>query len=419
MSKIDELIAEFCPEGVPFVALPEVVEITRGLTYSKSDEDPQGPTRVLRSNNISKSSNTLDMAGLRRLKKDFIPNSKTRLHAGDVLMSAASGSRAHVGKVAYIDKDPEAYFGGFMTTFRASEKTLPRFVFHTLTSRAFREHLELTLSTSTINNINAAVLRGFSFQLPPLEVQREIVSILDKFTQLEAELEAELEARRSQYEHTRGQLLDFSGDLSSHPMREMIAEFCPEGVEHKNLGSLLRRHKGAPVTAASMKLLPAGDKKVRIFAGGKTISDVDATALDERFVASGPAIIVKSRGNIEFTYWENRFSHKNELWSYLPLSSELEIKFAYYFLSSKSDFFVQLAKSKSVKMPQISVGDTDEYVIPVPPLAVQREIVSILDKLDALVNDLSFGLPAEIAARRKQYEHYRNELLTFKELETA
>jgi type I restriction enzyme S subunit len=262
-------------------------------------------------------------------------------------------------------------------------------------------------------------LVDFEVPVPSLEVQHEIVSILDKFTQLEAELEAELDARRSQYEHTRDQLLDFSGDLSSHPLRELIAELCPEGVQFYKMADVLQRKKGAPVTAQSMKSLPKGDGSVRVFAGGRTLVDVDSGALAENLVISGPGIIVKSRGIIEFAFWEGLFSHKNELWSYVAKSRKLDLKFAYFYLLTKTEEFRSLARSKSVKMPQLATPDTDEYRIPIPPLEVQHEIVSILDKLDALVNDLTFGLPAEITARRKQYEYYRNQLLTFKELETA
>jgi len=197
-------------------------------------------------------------------------------------------------------------------------------------------------------------------------------------------------------------------------INKLIEEFCPEGVTFLRLGDLLTRRKGAPVTAASMKELPLGDQTLRVFAGGRTVVDVDRGALDARYVIIGPGIIVKSRGVIEFAFWDGIFSHKNELWSYTPRSSDLELKFAYYLLKSKTDFFINLAKSKSVKMPQLAIPDTDDYLIPVPPLEVQREIVSILDKFTQLEAEIQ----AELEARKSQYESYRNKLLTFKKLET-
>jgi type I restriction enzyme S subunit len=158
-----------------------------------------------------------------------------------------------------------------------------------------------------------------------------------------------------------------------------------------------------------MKELPLGDQTLRVFAGGRTVVDVDKGALDARYVIIGPGIIVKSRGVIEFAFWDGVFSHKNELWSYTPRSSDLELKFAYYLLKSKTAFFINLAKSKSVKMPQLTIPDTDDYLIPIPPIEVQREIVSILDKFTQLEAELE----AELAVRKSQYEHTREQLLDF------
>ncbi|WP_198513727.1 restriction endonuclease subunit S, partial [Helicobacter pylori] len=79
-------------------------------------------------------------------------------------------------------------------------------------------------------------------------------------------------------------------------------------------------------------------------------------------------------------------------------------------------YFQKLAQSSSVKLPQLSVSDTDEYEVPVPPLEVQQEIVKILDQFSILTTDLLAGIPAEIKARKKQYEYYREKLLTFKPL---
>ena len=94
----------------------------------------------------------------------------------------------------------------------------------------------------------------------------------------------------------------------------------------------------------------------------------------------------------------------------------MNLKFLFYYLLAQSENLQHLARSKSVKLPQLSVSDTDNLLIPTPPLPVQEEIVRILDALDSLVTDLYSGLPAEIAARRKQYEYYRDKLLTFEKV---
>lgn len=190
----------------------------------------------------------------------------------------------------------------------------------------------------------------------------------------------------------------------------LIEELCPEGVQTLPLRKLLSRRKGISITAQKMKTLHSGDRAVRVFAGGRTLVDVDSNEFETASLIGGPAIIVKSRGIIEFAFWEGLFTHKNELWSYTATEPKVDIKFVYYYLESKSEFFVALAKSKSVKMPQLSVGDTDDYELPVPPIEVQREIVSILDKFTQLEAELE----AELEARRIQYEVTRDRLLDFR-----
>jgi type I restriction enzyme S subunit len=213
MSRIDDLIQALCPEGVGMASIPEVSTVVRGLTYSKADEDDLGEIKVLRSNNIDQSANRLNLAGVKTLRTNFHVSSKYFLSAGDILMSAASGSRAHVGKIAYIFEDSDLCFGGFMTVIRSQERVNSRFLFHVLTSSSFRDYLDAALSTSTINNINSTVLTGFKFPLPPLPIQRAIVEILDKLDALVNDisygLPAEIAGRRKQYEHYRNKLLTF------------------------------------------------------------------------------------------------------------------------------------------------------------------------------------------------------------------
>jgi len=122
---------------------------------------------------------------------------------------------------------------------------------------------------------------------------------------------------------------------------------------------------------------------------------------------------VKSRGIIDFEFWPDRYSHKNELWSYKPKDDGIDLKFLYYFFKTKVIEVQLIAKANSVKMPQIKVGDIDRMLVPVPPVEVQIEIVRILDTF----TELEAKLEAELTIRRKQYEHYRTRLLTFKKLE--
>lgn len=186
----------------------------------------------------------------------------------------------------------------------------------------------------------------------------------------------------------------------------LVAELCPDGVEYRPLGSLGKRNKGTAITASKMRSLEPGNKDLRIFAAGSTFVDTDSSNIPAKDILHGPAIIVKSRGYIGFEYYEKSFTHKNEMWSYTLDSSIVDQKFIYYYLLTQVHYLQELARSKSVKLPQLSVKDTDSLEVPVPPLEIQEAIVEILDKF----TNLEAELEAELEARTLQYEYYRDSL---------
>lgn len=179
------------------------------------------------------------------------------------------------------------------------------------------------------------------------------------------------------------------------------------------LGEVLTRTKGTKITAGQMKQIHKDTAPVKIFAGGKTFALVDYGDIPEKNVNKNPSIIVKSRGVIEFEYYDMPFSHKNEMWSYYSNNKDIDIKFIYYFLKTKEKYFQQLGSR--MQMPQISTPDTDKFLIPLPPLATQQKIVAILDTFDTLTQSISEGLPHAISLYQKQYEYYRARLLNFDE----
>lgn len=192
-------------------------------------------------------------------------------------------------------------------------------------------------------------------------------------------------------------------------LEELIAELCPNGVEYKRLADICNRQKGIAITAGEMKELdtPSGD--IRIFAAGNTIANVNYEDIPAASVITIPSVIVKSRGNIGFEYYDKPFTHKNEMWSYSSKDKNINIKFVYYFLDNHINEFQ--VKAKTGKLPQISTPDTDNYKIPVPPLPVQEEIVRILDTFSELTAELT----AELSKRKQQYQYYRNTLVDFKD----
>ena len=160
-----------------------------------------------------------------------------------------------------------------------------------------------------------------------------------------------------------------------------------------------------------MKAMHKSNAPVKIFAGGQTFALVDYNDLPQNDIYFFPSIIVKSRGIIEFEYYDKPFSHKNEMWSYHTNSPDVNAKFLYYYLKTQEDYFQQLGSV--MQMPQISIPTTEKFPIPLPPLRVQSRIVEILDKFTQLEAQLEAELQTELEARNKQYDFYRNRLLDF------
>lgn len=213
-SKAKKLIEMIQTTSVEWKPLGEVASYIRGLTYNKGDESPNNSGyKVLRANNITLSNNLLNFDDVKIVKFETAVKPHQKLYSGDILISAASGSREHVGKVAFIKSDLDYYFGGFMGVVRCKEGLNPRYLFHVLTSGFFQAYLSNVLNSSTINNLNSKVMNAFVIPIPPLEIQQKIVKILDKFTELEATLEAELALRKRQYQYYRDFLLDFDNQI--------------------------------------------------------------------------------------------------------------------------------------------------------------------------------------------------------------
>jgi type I restriction enzyme, S subunit len=160
-----------------------------------------------------------------------------------------------------------------------------------------------------------------------------------------------------------------------------------------------------------MRALHSDGGPIRVFAGGQTIADVREGAVPEADVIREPSIIVKSRGHIDFAFYERPFTHKSELWSYTITSEGVNPKFVYYYLLTKVGELQALARATSVKLPQLGVKDTDQLAVPVPPPQVQDEVVRILD----IFTEFEAELEAELEARTRQYAYYRAKSFEFPE----
>ena len=245
--------------------------------------------------------------------------------------------------------------------------------------------------------LNQKNLKSIKIPIPPLEIQEKIVQTLDKFTDYVTELTSELTSRKKQYSFYRDKLLSFEEEVYQ--------------VEWKMLSECLKKGKGTKITASQMKLLHKDSAPIRIFAGGKTYADVNYGDIPDKDIHTEEAIVVKSRGIIDFEYCTKPFSFKNEFWSYSSDDETINLRYIYHYLVHNKGHFQNIANN--MQMPQISSNDTEKFKIPVPSLEIQSRIVQVLDNFDTVCNDLNIGLPKEIELRQKQYEYFREKLLTF------
>ena len=187
-------------------------------------------------------------------------------------------------------------------------------------------------------------------------------------------------------------------------LEELIRELCPDGVEYHKIKDVYKRLKGTPITAGKMKEIDNPDGDIRIFAGGKTVINAYEEDIPKANITRVPAVLVQSRGVIDAVYYEEPFTFKNEMWAYTA-NEKISVKYLYYVLKNNMQQFRDAASGMG-SLPQISLKVTEEFLIPVPPLEIQREIVRILDNFTELTAELTAELAAELAARKKQYEFY-------------
>jgi len=294
----------------------------------------------------------------------------------------------------------------------------PKYVAYFFRTNEFQKQKRAYITGTKVKRVNANDLAKITIPVPPLRVQARIVEILDKFTQLEAELEkelaAELEARKKQYAYYRDQLLNFS----QYPPLNV-------NIEWKTLGEVaeLIRGNGLSKKDFSEFGVPAIHYgQIYTYYGNETeetlsfVSPRIAKKLQK--VYPGNIVITNTSENIEDVCKSVLFSGNVEAVTgghatiIRPKDYILPKYLVYYTLTL--DFFTQKKRlAKGTKVIDVSAKDLAKIVIPIPPLSEQRRIVNILDRFDTLTNSISEGLPKEIALRRKQYEYYRDALLSF------
>lgn len=409
MSRIDTLIAELCSDGVEYRKLGDASNYIRGITYNKHQESLDGEGwRVLRANNIDLFSGTLSFNDVRVIKNEVnIPHAKL-LRAGDVFICAGSGSKSHVGKVAFVDEDLPFTFGGFMGVIRVdSQDILPKFVYHVLRSDLFRSYLKVALDSTTINNLNAKIVNAFEIPVPPIKVQREIVRILDTFAALTDELidklMEEAAARKAQHAHYRDRLLS----------RESLEALDGKPIEYRKLVSLTNIVYGFPFSSESFNDRE-GTPLIRIRDVMRGHSGTFYQGeFDQAYVIHAGDILVGMDGDFNVGKWKSNDALLNQRVLKIEVVSAESINndFLFHLLGPLLKKVNDSIQASTVK--HLTVRTLKTIEIPVPSLETQQRVVDILDRFDALTTSLTDGIPAEIEARKAQYAYYRDRLLDF------
>lgn len=268
-----------------------------------------------------------------------------------------------------------------------NNKLLDKYVFHYMCA-CFKEYIISKSVGATATSIRKPMLEKFLIPIPPFHVQEEIVRILDKFTTLEAELEAELDCRKRQYEYYRNQLLSLDVINSKGNLNN---------VEVKELGEIVTIKNGK-----TYKHLSTGN--IPVYGSGGIMCYVD------QYVYNKPTVLIPRKGSLENIFYLDKPFWNVDTIYYTEIRDNIIMpKFLYHYLITQHLEKLNLAGG----VPSLTQKVLNKVLIPIPPLAEQQRIVSILDKFEALTTSISEGLPKEIELRRKQYEYYRNQLLSF------
>ncbi len=428
MHKIERLLQTLAPKGVEFRKLGDIGEYIRGVTYKKNQEinNLECGIKVLRANNITLS-NHLNFEDIKVINKNVKIRKEQYLKKNDILICAGSGSSEHIGKVAFINTDFDYVFGGFMGVIRIREVN-SRFVYHIFTSNIFKQYLEKSLNTTTINNLNANILQNFLIPIPPLEIQQEIVKILDAFT--------ELKARKKQYQYYQNMLLDFKGINLNHKDAKMSAKtyrlktllqtLAPKGVEFKTLEEVFEIKNGYTPSKNNPEFWEKGTipwfRMEDIRENGRILKDsiqhITPKALKGKKLFPKNSIIISTTATIGEHALLIVDSLANQRFTFLSKKANCDIALDMKFFFYQCFLLGEWCKKNTNVSGFASVDMTafKKYKFPIPPLEIQQEIVKILDQFSILTTDLLAGIPAEIEARKKQYEYYREKLLAFKPL---
>ncbi|MGP5388286.1 restriction endonuclease subunit S [Glutamicibacter arilaitensis] len=405
MSRIDELIAEHCPEGVDFRPLAEITSKSVSIKWVSAADasfkyiDLSSVDRVTR-----RIGETVSVTAA-----DAPSRARQIVRTGDVIFATTRPTQMRWAVIPE-EYDEQIASTGYCVLRPNNDVILTNFLAHILGTGNFSRYVESNQIEGNYPSIPDSRIREFKAPVPPLEIQREIVRILDTFSKMEAELEAELEARKQQYEHYRVSLLTSVESAKWSTLGDISSRVSTGATPKAGKPEYYRDGTIPWLRTGEVTFGEVFDTEIKIT--DQALKETGTSWIKENCVIvaiSGATAARSAINKIPLT--------TNQHCCNLQIDESLaNYRFVFFWVSSKYEELKSLGRGARSDLNTKIIKD---FPIPVPSLEEQARIVGILDKFDALVNDLSVGLPAELAARRQQYEYYRDKLLTFKELEPA
>ena len=407
MSRLDELIAELCPDGVEYTQILSVLTqpITDGPHETPSLQEQGIPfvsVEAIHDGIVDKSK----CRGFISREYSSLCRKKYKPESGDVYMVKS----ASIGRVAIVGEDTGFDIWSPIAAMRPNKEIVePKFLFYVLQTERVQKEVTKKASKSSQPNLSMRVLERFRIPVPPLEVQREIVRVLDNFTFLSAELSAELQARKKQYECYREKLMRFDNvpyvsiDILFPYIRNGFVGTVTKHFSDKETGVRYLEgtniHNG--VISDNEELYVTKEFHNKHIKNELKADDIlmvqsghigDCAVVGEKYEgANCHALIIMSNGGQCISKFYVHYFHTIEGVRHLkPAITDGNLK-------------------------HVLAGKMSYVKVPFPPIEMQKHITMVLDHFEALCTDISSGLPAEIRARQKQYEYYRDKLLSFKE----
>lgn len=426
MSRLKELIERLCPDGVEYKPLGELGTFERGNGLQKKDFTENG-VGCIHYGQIYTYYSTF-ATETKSFVSEELANKLLPIFPGNLVIACTSENVEDVGKaVAWLGTET-IVTGGHSVVFRHSLN--PKYIAYFFQTENFFIQKKKFAFGAKVIDIKAADLAKIVIPVPPIEVQEEIVRILDRFADYAASLQAELQARKEQYEYYRNLLLTFNPSAcgcGTDGEQEIKVTTCGGGnykVVWKTMGEIGKFIRGkrfvrSDIVEHGIPCIHYGDMYTHygLYASETPGYINEEIAKKMRFAEKNDVVIVAAGENKEdlgnALAWlgdEPAAVHD----ACFIFRSEMYPNYLSHVCRTRNYHRQVRMFANEAKICSVSGADLSKVVIPLPPFELQVKIASILDRFEALVNDLTQGLPAEIAAVRERYEYYRNKLLTFK-----